>query len=129
LITNAQRDLYQASIVAKSDDGDDWSASGYVIVEIGDWTAISFYSHCSCYGTWESLVGGGPCTDGKNDPAWDWQGTPEQMYDMDRRHADPNMPERVADDKDYNYGLLVDAYDQYGKHYESKHFRATGYVN
>lgn len=103
---------FSDSIIAQDDD-EDYSESGYVVVRIGDWCAIARYGHCSCFGTWASITGGGISdSEGDTDPQWDWQGTHAQLLDMARRTADPSMPERAADPEDSDYDHLQKVYQQ-----------------
>lgn len=103
---------FEQSVIAQDDDND-YSESGYVAVRVGDKCAIARYSHCSCYGTWASITGGGIADDeGPNEPAWDWQGTYAELLDMARRVADPVMPGREAAKDDYDYDHLVAMYGQ-----------------
>jgi hypothetical protein len=112
MLSKGDHDKFLAAIIAQHDD-EDYQESGYVIVNIGDWYALSRYGHCSCFGTWADLTGGGISDDeGPDDPRWDWQGTREQLLDMATRRADPAMPDRNADPKDYDYDHLVNVYDQ-----------------
>lgn len=87
-------------VLAKSDGGYSYEAWGYVCWEEGGQVHIDHYSHCSCYGTFDSLNG------------TRWSGSREEALDMARRRADPAMPERVADKSDYDYRLLIEMYDQ-----------------
>ncbi len=112
LLTRGQRKLFLESIIAQHDD-EDYSESGWVAVRIGDWAALAEYSHCSCFDTWADLTGGGISDDeGKEDPEWDWQGTPKELYEMALKVADPGMPGRDADPKDSDYDHLVEVYEQ-----------------
>lgn len=105
MITLSDYEDFVSHVIAQDDD-QDYSESGYVAVRKDDWAAIAKYSHCSCYGTWDSL------TDRTGKPAWDWEGTPGELVGMAIRMADPCMPDRVADEKDYDYDHLVKVYQQ-----------------
>jgi hypothetical protein len=118
VITKGQRDLFHESIIAQDDDKD-YSGSGYVAVCIGDWCAISPYSHCSCFDTWASLTGGGIGDDeGPGDPSWSWTGTPDELLAMAHRVADPAIPDRDADPDDCDYDHLCEMYRQVIAHFE-----------
>jgi hypothetical protein len=110
MISITDREKFQACIIAQDDDND-YDESGYVAVVDGDFAAISRYGHCSCYGTWTAICGGGVCSDGGT-PNWDWTGTVLELIDMAERCADPALPARTADPKDYDYDHLVNVYTQ-----------------
>ena len=116
MITKEQRDLFEKSIIAQDDDKD-YSESGWVAVVVGDWAAISRYSHCSCFGTWDDLTG-----EGGSDPRWDWQGTVKQLIKMAKDCADPAIPKRKADEKDYDYDHLVEVYRQVLEWHKNKQY-------
>jgi uncharacterized protein (TIGR02996 family) len=112
MLRKGEEGRFQKSIVAQDDDND-YDESGYVVVRVGDWCAMARYSHCSCYGTWASITGGGISdSEGPNHPCWDWQGTWEKLLDMANRKADPAMPDRGADPSDYDYDHLCNVYQQ-----------------
>jgi hypothetical protein len=112
MITKGQRDLFEKSIIAQHDD-EDYSESGFVAVRVGDWCALAAYSHCSCYGTWASITGGGISDDeGPNDPDWTWEGTWEQLKNLAVRTADPAIPGRTAQPDDSDYDHLCEVYKQ-----------------
>ncbi len=96
---------FQRYIVAQ--DGDqDYESSGFVILVFPHgMAAMSAYSHCSCYGTWESINSGA-------DAKFDWHGTLRELIQMAIDIADPIMPGRVADSGDYNYDHLCNVYKQ-----------------
>jgi hypothetical protein len=89
--------LYE--IIAQDDDND-YSESGWVAIYDPDKKkcAISRYSHCSCYGTWEAIKG------------WDWEGTPKKLLKLAKKELDPNMPERKISPEDYDYDHLMNVY-------------------
>lgn len=112
MITKGQKDLFEKSIIAQDDDKD-YSENGWVAVVVDNWAALTKYGHCSCYDTWASITGGGVSDDeGPNEPRWDWQGTVKQLIKMAKDCADPAMPKRKADEKDYDYDHLVEVYRQ-----------------
>lgn len=112
MITKGQKDLFRKSIIAQDDDND-YSETGWVAVVVGKWAALTKYGHCSCYDTWASITGGGISDyEGPNEPHWDWQGTVKQLIKMAKSCADPAMPKREADEKDYDYDHLVEVYRQ-----------------
>ena len=90
-------DLYP--YVIAQDDDCDYSESGYVAVVKDGQAALGSYSHCSCYGTWETV-------------GWDWEGTVAELVDLARRKADPIMPTREADAGDHDYDHLMRVYEQ-----------------
>lgn len=109
------RRQFQAAIIAQDDDND-YSESGYVAVVVGDQAALASYGHCSCYGTWDSLCGGGVGDyfdeDSVQSPRWDWEGSVDELVRMAARRADPRLPQRDANPEDYNYDHLVKVYDE-----------------
>jgi hypothetical protein len=112
MISITDREKFQNCIIAQ-DDTNDYDESGYVAVVDGDFAAISRYGHCSCYGTWTAICGGGICSSGDTGtPEWDWTGTVAELLDMAERCADPAMPARTANSEDCDYGYLVNVYSQ-----------------
>lgn len=107
------REEFEASIIGQDDD-EDYDESGYVAGVLPEGVAyIGRYSHCSCYGTFESLCGGGVSdsyTEGT--PTFDWSGDPDEMVRMANRKADPAMPIRSANPADHDYDHLCKVYEQ-----------------
>lgn len=105
---------YTASIIAQSDSGG-YDPSGYVAVVDGEDAALSSFSHCSCFGTWESLTGGGISSShysGEYEPNWDWVGTVDELVHMAKNELDPSFPERKIDSSDYHSSYLMNVYQQ-----------------
>lgn len=95
---------YDSQYIIAQDDDEDWEESGWVALVFNDHeAALSQYSHCSCYGTFG--IGGAI-------ESWDWTGTPDQLVELAKNKRDPNMPEREADPKDYDYDHLMSVYQQ-----------------
>lgn len=102
---------FYKTVIAQDDDCD-YSESGYVAGVLPDGTAyLAYYSHCSCYGTWTSICGG-DWAGGGSEPNWLWRGSIESLVDMARRIADPAMPDRAANENDYDHDHLVAVYNQ-----------------
>ena len=101
LYSNGGSTLYE--IVAQ-DDGGAYSQSGWVAVydPAAKRCALSAYSHCSCYNTWDVL----------SDAGWDWEGTPAQLNRLAKNKLDPNMPERKVNETDCDYDHLMKVYEQ-----------------
>jgi uncharacterized protein (TIGR02996 family) len=106
---------FSAGIVGQDDDND-YDESGWVAVVVGDRAYLGHYGHCSCYGTWESLCGGGVSDyfqeNEEMQPTWDWVGTPDELVEMARRLADPALPSRTAMEADRDYDHLCMMYKQ-----------------
>ena len=86
--------------IARADRPEDWCRnSGYVANMIGDVVYISAFGHFSCYGSY-----------GPQSLSSTWSGTVEQAIDMATRLFDPDMPERIAKQGDYDYEMLVEFY-------------------
>lgn len=112
MITSKDKDRFDSCIIGQDDDYD-YSESGYVVVVDGDWGAIANYGHCSCYGTWAAITGGGISdTQGPDEPHWDWTGTVEQLRVMVTEVRDPRHPERFASEDDCDFDHLKAAYAQ-----------------
>lgn len=106
------RDQFQKCIIAQADSGG-YDPMGWLAVVLGNDAALASFSHCSCYGTWESLCGGGVSDYfEQGDPSWDWEGTIGELVDMARRRADPAMPDRTIDERDYDGGYLDQVYTE-----------------
>lgn len=115
MITISNRGQFEKSIIAQDDDNN-YSESGFVAVVHEGVAAIASYSHCSCYGTWESLNAGG-ISDHVDavDPLktlWDWSGTPDELVRMAARKSDINFPNRDANPADSDYDHLMAVYEQ-----------------
>lgn len=106
------------SIIAQDDDND-YEESGYVACVVdrnGErFGLLAYYSHCSCYGTWEDLCGGGIsdyyAREELKYPRWTWVGTVLELIDMARRKADPVLPQRTISEDDYNADHLLRVYE------------------
>lgn len=107
------REEFEAAIIGQDDDND-YSESGYVACVFPNGVAaIARYSHCSCYGTFESLCGGGISDHfASGNVVFDWTGTVEQMLQMAHDVADPIMPDRRATSDDCDYDHLIAVYGQ-----------------
>jgi hypothetical protein len=110
------RNEFEQHIIAQDDD-EDHSESGWVVVARDGVAAMANYGHCSCYGTWEAINGGGISDyfDDKQecpDPKWDWSGSVVDVIDMAKRRADPHLPGRVANPKDIDYDHLCAVYEK-----------------
>ncbi len=103
-------DEFQRSIIAQDDD-EDYSESGWVAGVLDGVAFLANYSHCSCYGTFEALCGGGVSdsfSDG--DITVNWEGTVADLVAMAERKADPAMPERTITAEDYDGDHLLAVY-------------------
>lgn len=115
------RKAFDAAIIAQDDDND-YSESGWLAVVVGDQAALTRYSHCSCYGTWESLNDGGISDhfddeeDAKSqitrNPRWDWTGSVADLVTLAKRNGDPFIPGRETDPDDYDGDHLLEVYKQ-----------------
>lgn len=107
-------DKFKACIIAQGDSNEQYENSGYVAVVDGKFAALTRFGHCSCYGTWTSVCGGGITSGGSDlgSPEWDWTGTVAQLVKLAKRNADPAFPAREANPKDYDYAYLVETYRQ-----------------
>ena len=104
------REKFKEAIFAQADSGD-YDCSGYVVCLVGDVYALAKFGHCSCYDTFEDLADTSYSDDNAEyDLSFDWTGTEAELRDMAQRKADPTMPGRSADPKDYDYEHLTDVY-------------------
>lgn len=96
------------------DDDQDYSESGYIALVTDDGVAyMAYYSHCSCYGTWESLAAPAyPYEGNEATLTFDWSGTPDELVDMAKRIADPANSNANANPEDYDYDHLCKVYEQ-----------------
>lgn len=109
-------DLYKYTIA--QDDDQDYDESGYICL-VRDKTAyIGRYSHCSCYGTWTSLTGGGVSQAGVSQPCWSWIGTVPELKKLVKGKLDPCFPDRVANPEDYDYDHLMNLYKQLEEYFK-----------
>lgn len=114
-LTFANQKAFQAAIIAQADD-EYYQESGWVAVLQGEVAAIGRYGHCSCCDTWDDLQGGDYSTNFGSDIAgvltFDWVGRLPELYAMAERKADPAMPDRESDPKDYDHKHLLAVYSQ-----------------
>lgn len=100
-----------ASATIAQDDDNDYEESGYIVARRGEQVGIARYSHNSCYDTFDVLAN----TDGElnrsGQISWLWVGPLSELVLMAKRRADPALPERTADPKDYDYDHLVAVYE------------------
>jgi len=113
MISHWTKDEFEEFTIAQADD-EDYQESGYVAAVRDGVAYLSSYSHCSCYGTFDALCGGGISDwfDEEGDPQWDWTGSVDELVAMAKRCADPSMPEREATSGDCDYDHLQDVYNQ-----------------
>jgi len=109
------------SVIAQHDD-EDWQESGYIACYHKNVAYLTNYYHCSCYGTFEALCGGG-ISDRFSEgiPSFIWSGTLKELVDMAKRGADPHMPSRVAKEADCDYKHLMEVYKQILEWYEDEY--------
>lgn len=117
MINIRTRDEFRNAIIAQDDDND-YEESGYVVLNVGKEYAIARYGHCSCYGTWTSILGGSYNDSGvqvtEKGIIWDWTGSLRQLLKLARNKLDPHcsIGSRKADEKDYDYDHLMACYTQ-----------------
>lgn len=100
-------------VIAQADDND-YSESGYVICRIGDAAAVYHYSHCSCYGTWTCLSGGGISDDAIPTavPVPEWHGSWSDLVRMAKEGECLEIPGRRINPEDYDADHLLACYRQ-----------------
>lgn len=110
-------DDFRKHTIAQADSGG-YDPSGYVAVVKDNWAAIASFGHCSCYGTWTALTGGGINTPGNSQPNWSWIGTPAELLSLAVNNEDYGMKGRSVQTEDYLYGYLSGLYGQIREHYK-----------
>ena len=104
---------FRQSIWSQHDSGG-YGPSGWLCGVHGKIAYIAQFSHCSCYGTWEAVVGADLDDYGdsveKFDP--DWTGTLDELMVMADRQLDPAMPSRKIDGEDWDAAYLMAMYDE-----------------
>lgn len=99
--------------VIAQDDDNDYQESGWICFECQGVYYLARYSHCSCYGTWTDLVGGGINDDGKyGEVRSDWSGSLTDLLNMAENQYDPHFPGRIIDPEDYDYDHLQAVYQE-----------------
>lgn len=114
MISIETRDKFKQCIIAQGDSNEMYENSGYVAVVDGKFAAIARFGHCSCYGTWTSICGGGITSGGcdTGEPVWDWKGTVAQLVKLAKVKADFNLPGRTVNDDDCDSQYLLETYRQ-----------------
>ncbi len=104
------REQFEQGIIAQDDDND-YSESGYVATIIDGVAHLARYGHCSCFGTFEDVCGGG-ISDyyEQGEASFVWSGTPDELVAMARGGMDPDMPSRKANAEDYDHDHLEAVY-------------------
>jgi len=104
---------FRAAIIAQADSGG-YDPGGYVAVVRGQEAALANFSHCSCYGTWTAINGGGILSSGSTSgpQSWSWTGTRRQLVALAKKKGDPHLKRREADPKDFDYGHLLAVYSK-----------------
>jgi len=100
--------FYRDGLIIAQDDDEDYDESGYVVIRMGENAVIAHYGHCSCYDTWDDLIGGEwgiPC-------GFHWFGSLDELKVMAEEVKDPMVPDRVAEEGDFDYDHLFKVYDQ-----------------
>jgi hypothetical protein len=110
-ITKLSYSEFSDSLIARNASDVDYESWGYVVAYNGEQAGIARFSHCSCYGTYESLLGrkkaAGIC--------WDWVGSLEELLKMARYKLDPHWTlgkSRKADPADSDYCYLMACYKE-----------------
>jgi hypothetical protein len=103
---------YEKSLVFREDTGD-YDCSGYMaVIRDSQHAAIVHIGHCSCYGTWEYGYGDSKAdVDNLEGASVVWEGTKRQLLSLARRKADPDMPDRVLSEKDFDAVYLLHVYE------------------
>jgi hypothetical protein len=99
MITLTDYNQLRDKTIAEGRAGGCYQDSGWIAVLDNGVVGMAAFSHCSCYGTFDALAGG-----------FDWEGTPQEAVAMAHRRADPTMPGREANPKDYDYPQLEEMY-------------------
>lgn len=105
-------DEWRNAVIAQDDDND-YSESGWVCWKLGDRFYLGRYSHCSCYGTFDSLCGGSIgdyMSEGT--PDFTWEGGRAELADLVAGKMDPAVPDRPASTDDYDSDHLMAVYSQ-----------------
>lgn len=100
--------------VVAQDDDCGYSESGYIVCRIGDTAYVYHYSHCSCYGTWEYLSGGGVGSheDPNARPIPDWHGSWADLVAKARAGECLEFDGRKLSGSDYDFDHLSECYKQ-----------------
>lgn len=98
--------------VIAQDDDNDYSESGYFIVKVDENYGLFRYSHCSCFGTWESFT--------DRQMIFNWVGTKEDLIYLAQNVMDPSFPNRKANEQDYDYDHLINVYNQVLDYFKKK---------
>ena len=102
---------WESSVIAQASSGG-YDPSGWIAWVHDGRAYLSTYGHCSCYGTFTALCGGGISDYLEiGEPGFVWSGTPNQMVKLAKKKADPHRPDREADKEDYCYQYLMDVFD------------------
>lgn len=82
----------------------DYDTEGYVALVKEGKAAIVHASHCSCYGTWDSV----------DTPPFDWTGTVEELVKLAASKGDPDglLPRPLDPEKDYGARYLLTLYEK-----------------
>ena len=116
------RSNWQDYEICRGEKEEDCENGGYVIMRMPDgMIGIAQFGHCSCYDTFESLIGGG--VDGYSSSGtirMDWVGTPAEMLDMALNSRDPSMPKRTIEPDEFMGREINEAYRNYLKIAEGK---------
>lgn len=113
--------FYECS-VARADNGDGYSLSGYVIIQNpqdkNKFCLISI-SHCSCFGTWEGISGWPMSNEWDVAPEEqqdvlisDLEYTFDEMYQICSEKLDTEL-RRPIDPDDYDYDMLCKLYQEF----------------
>lgn len=98
---------FRSRTVASRDDND-YSETGWVAVVVTrggrEYGLLGCYGHCSCYGTWESLCGGGISDrydpDEVKTPSFDWVGSYAGLVSLAERGVDPTTGRPIVSEEE-----------------------------
>lgn len=106
-----RKEFHKATIA--QDDDNDYEESGWVALVLGPDAALARYSHCSCYGTFTSLCGGGINNDiEEGEVTWEWMGSVNDLVMLAAGRRDPIFPQREVVESDRDGDHLLKCYDQ-----------------
>jgi len=108
---------FRESVILAEDSGG-WDPSGWILGLIGDEYYFTYFSHCSCYGTWTSL-GGPEWMDYDDDNEYtlsvNWRGSKKEFDHIAKNYLDIGMlpSERRISEDDYDHEYIKRIYDQW----------------
>lgn len=107
------REEFDNSIIAYIGGDEPYENSGYIAFTKDNVYYLTGFSHCSCYGTFTAICGGGYShNDNINYINYFWKGSLIELINLAKNSLDPYLPTRTIESQDFDSQQLLELYRQ-----------------